>query len=236
MSTSSAALTLEARQLATRAGQECKALRTLLNGNQSTLSGLTTTAKASLVAAINELADEINTLQSATVAWADITGKPSTFTPSAHTHDDRYYTEAETNSLLSAKADTSSLGTAAAQDADQDLETTDDVEFNSVTCGPAYYTSGAISTITGTTYTLSNSDRGKALVFTNASAITVTVPPGLTALFGCALIQKGAGTIALDDDSGATTLESTRDPIETSGEHDWLNLFNLGTTDTYTIG
>jgi hypothetical protein len=29
------------------------------------------------------------------VAWGNITGKPSTFAPSSHTHDDRYYTESE---------------------------------------------------------------------------------------------------------------------------------------------
>lgn len=30
-----------------------------------------------------------------TAAWTGITGKPSTFTPSSHTHDERYFTEAE---------------------------------------------------------------------------------------------------------------------------------------------
>lgn len=33
-----------------------------------------------------------------TVDWDDVQGKPSTFTPSAHTHDDRYYTKSELNS------------------------------------------------------------------------------------------------------------------------------------------
>lgn len=42
-------------------------------------------------------------------AWSDVTGKPSTFTPSAHTHDDRYYTETETDSLLGAKANDSAV-------------------------------------------------------------------------------------------------------------------------------
>ena len=32
-----------------------------------------------------------------TVGWNDVTGKPSTFTPSAHNHDDRYYTETESD-------------------------------------------------------------------------------------------------------------------------------------------
>lgn len=46
------------------------------------------------------------------VDWSDITNKPSSFTPSSHTHDDRYYTETETNSLLNAKSDkTATIGT-----------------------------------------------------------------------------------------------------------------------------
>ena len=32
------------------------------------------------------------------VPWSGVTGKPSTFTPSSHTHDDRYYTESEADS------------------------------------------------------------------------------------------------------------------------------------------
>lgn len=40
---------------ATRAGGEAKALRTLINGNAADLSGLSTTAKTNLVAALNEL-------------------------------------------------------------------------------------------------------------------------------------------------------------------------------------
>ena len=62
--------------------------------------------------------------------WASITGKPSTFAPSAHTHDDRYYTESEINTKLSGKSDTghthdasaliNALGTGTASPADGD--------------------------------------------------------------------------------------------------------------------
>lgn len=41
------------------------------------------------------------------VPWSGVTGKPSTFTPSSHTHDDRYYTETEVNSKLGGKANSS---------------------------------------------------------------------------------------------------------------------------------
>lgn len=34
------------------------------------------------------------------VAWNSVTGKPSSYTPSAHNHDDRYFTESETNTKL----------------------------------------------------------------------------------------------------------------------------------------
>lgn len=35
------------------------------------------------------------------VAWGNVTGKPSTFTPASHNHDDRYYTESEVDSNIS---------------------------------------------------------------------------------------------------------------------------------------
>jgi hypothetical protein len=41
------------------------------------------------------------------VPWGGVSGKPSTFTPSSHTHDDRYYTETEMDSKLSGKANSS---------------------------------------------------------------------------------------------------------------------------------
>lgn len=51
---------------------------------------------------------EVYTAGSATsVPWSGVTGKPSTYTPSSHTHDDRYYTESEIDSKLSGKANSS---------------------------------------------------------------------------------------------------------------------------------
>ena len=41
------------------------------------------------------------------ITWSDITGRPSSFPPSSHTHDDRYYTEAEINNKLNGKANSS---------------------------------------------------------------------------------------------------------------------------------
>lgn len=55
------------------------------------------------IAIDDELVEGTNiekTTVGAATAWANITGKPSTFTPSSHTHDDRYYTESEIGTLL----------------------------------------------------------------------------------------------------------------------------------------
>ena len=51
--------------------------------------------------------------RTSSVAWDNITGKPSTYTPSSHTHDDRYYTESEVDSKLNSKANSSHTHTIA---------------------------------------------------------------------------------------------------------------------------
>ena len=45
------------------------------------------------------------------VAWSNVTGKPSTYTPSSHNHDDRYYTETEIDTKLDAKLDKTEAST-----------------------------------------------------------------------------------------------------------------------------
>ena len=58
-----------------------------------------------------------------TVDYAtEVTNKPSAFPPTAHTHDDRYYTESEVDALLADKADTADLG---------DLASLDSIDYTS---------------------------------------------------------------------------------------------------------
>lgn len=73
--------------------------------------GTDANAKMYLVIDDTKLSSEagytIYTAGSATsVPWSGVTGKPNTFAPSAHTHDDRYYTESEINSKLDGKSNT----------------------------------------------------------------------------------------------------------------------------------
>lgn len=65
-----ATLQVRLQDLATRIATECKAIRTLINGNAADLSALTTTAKGNLVLAVNEvkaLADSIAASGGATI-------------------------------------------------------------------------------------------------------------------------------------------------------------------------
>ena len=61
-----------------------------------------------------------------------------------------------------------------------------------------------INTQTGTTYTLAASDSGKTVEFTNASAVTLTLPNSLSAGFTCELIQSGAGQVTCSVAGGGT--------------------------------
>jgi hypothetical protein len=72
-----------------------------------------------------------------------------------------------------------------------------------------------IKSIGGTTYTLLASDAGKLLIFTNASAITVTVPPDVMTQGDVVCIRQGAaGQVTLSAGSGVT-FASTDDLLAT---------------------
>lgn len=71
-------LELNLRNLVQRIANEVKALRTLINGNQSDLSSLATVQKANLVAALNELKTEIDILASSEGGATINDGSPST--------------------------------------------------------------------------------------------------------------------------------------------------------------
>lgn len=82
----------------------------LLDGyNRDAFSFNVGTYVASITAAAtSKVTSYANTAGTAnSVAWGNVSGKPSTFTPSSHSHNDLYYTEAEVDSKLSGKANSS---------------------------------------------------------------------------------------------------------------------------------
>ena len=73
-----ATLAVRLADLATRIATECKAIRTLLNNNAADNSALITTAKANLVAAINEVKTQANALASSSGALINDSSNAST--------------------------------------------------------------------------------------------------------------------------------------------------------------
>ena len=115
-----------------------------------------------------------------------------------------------------------------------ELGSGDDVTVQSITADSHRYTTGGFVTESGTTRTLAASDHGKTILCTNASGCTVTVPSGLATNFWASVVQMDAGAVTLDDDSGATTL-NTAGSTATSAQYGALSVACYGTTDTYLV-
>ena len=128
-----------ATTITTQIGTKANDSDVVHKSGDETISG-TKTFTSQIVGSI----DKAESAKSAdSVAWANVSGKPSSYTPSSHTHDDRYYTETEVNNLLDDKSDTSHnhnstyLGiTAKAESA----KSADSVAWNNVSGKPSTYT------------------------------------------------------------------------------------------------
>jgi hypothetical protein len=83
-------------------------------------------------------------------------------------------------------------------------------------------------TIAGTTYTLSESDRSQILLFTNAAAITLTVPAGLSTLFDTMLVQTGTGRITVTP-AGGVTVNAALSANKTAYRYAVATLLPIGT-------
>ncbi len=79
---------------------------------------------------------------------------------------------------------------------------------------------------TGTTYTLLDSDHGKLVTLSNASAITLTVPSGLRSDFYCSISQIGAGLVSTAV-SGAT-LNNFDSHTDLAGQYAMASIIGLG--------
>ena len=83
--------------------------------------------------------------------------------------------------------------------------------------------SPATNAQTGTSYTLLTSDNGKTVTLSNASPITLTVPSGLGANFGCMLVQIGAGQVTVTPSS--STVNSFGALTKLAGQYAAATLF-----------
>jgi len=93
-------------------------------------------------------------------------------------------------------------------------------------------TKSEINAQTGTTYTLVIGDRGKVITCSNASAITLTVPPNSSVAFATGtmigLIMEGAGQLSVAAGSGVT-IDSEGSKLKLDGQYSSAVLIKKGT-------
>jgi hypothetical protein len=93
--------------------------------------------------------------------------------------------------------------------------------------------SGGLVPVSGTSHTLSASDNGASLVFSNGSAITLTVASGLGAEFSCVIVQKGTGQIT-PTAAGGVTISSRQSYTKTAGQYAVMSLLAVA-ADTFIL-
>jgi hypothetical protein len=92
-----------------------------------------------------------------------------------------------------------------------------------------------VTTKTATAYTLNNNDNGKIVVFTNSSAITLTIPAGLDKRFTCSIVQYGTGQITVTAGAGAT-LRLRNNTNKTGGQYAIASLVSVITNEYILTG
>lgn len=77
---------------------------------------------------------------------------------------------------------------------------------------------GTVTTQSGTTYTLAQTDCGTTVRFTNSSAVTVTIPQGLTIGCNITIVQQNTGAVSVNGSAVTpATLQSRQSFTKTAG-------------------
>ena len=83
-------------------------------------------------------------------------------------------------------------------------------------------------------HTLTNDDNGTVVVMNSGSAIKVIVPSGLAKGFNCSVIQKGAGQVEFDNNSGASTINNRQSHTKINAQYGVASIVAYA-TDTYIL-
>jgi hypothetical protein len=92
-----------------------------------------------------------------------------------------------------------------------------------------------VTTKSASTYTLNNNDNGKIVVFTSASAVTLTIPAGLTPRFTCSIVQYGVGQVTVAAGAGVT-LRLRGSTNKTGGQYAIASLISVVTNEYILAG
>ena len=95
-------------------------------------------------------------------------------------------------------------------------------------------TQRTVQNISGTTYTPGISDAGKALIFSNSSSITLTVPAESSTNYvigqSFQIIQKGSGQVTVVGASGVT-INSLGSKTKTNGQYSDVRLLKTASNE-----
>jgi hypothetical protein len=106
--------------------------------------------------------------------------------------------------------------------------------------GNVYFADGQLSRFSATTIVatgsrnFAQSDNGASIVSTAASAITLTIPSGLTIGFNCSVLQKGSGQVTIGSGTGVSGYAP--DGAKSAKQWAMMSVLNTGTANEYVIG
>lgn len=86
--------------------------------------------------------------------------------------------------------------------------------------------------ITAASYTLSNADLGRCLIFNKATAQTVSAPVGLSKGFNCLLLRIGVGSVTVSAGTGATLSTNGSSAALPKFDALWISSY---TTNTFSL-
>jgi len=86
-------------------------------------------------------------------------------------------------------------------------------------------------TISGTTYTLTDADSGRNLVFTNPTGCTVTAPAGLADGFSCLLTQLRIGGAVTVNAGVSAAVNNRSGHTKTAGRYAQISLLHIGSDE-----
>lgn len=89
--------------------------------------------------------------------------------------------------------------------------------------------------VSGATHTLAEVNRSRIGRFTSSSAITITIPTGLSANFDCMILQLGTGQITIAGDVGVT-LYSALSATKSAYQYGAINVICIGTDEFLLTG
>jgi hypothetical protein len=89
--------------------------------------------------------------------------------------------------------------------------------------------------VAGTTHTLQEANRSKIGRFTSSSAVTITVPAGLSSVYDCMIVQVGTGQITVQAGAGVT-LRSGGSAFKSAYRYAVINIICIGANEFIVTG